>query len=104
MKKEKIYIAGKISGIEEQAEKTFSFVEKQLVLEGFDVVNPMKLPHNHNKSWESYMKECIAALVYCDIIYPIKGFEDSRGACIELQLAKDLGLKVLQISKIDEKI
>jgi hypothetical protein len=74
MKKEKIYIAGKISGIEEQAEKTFSFVENQLVLEGFDVVNPMKLPHNHNKSWESYMKECIAALVYCDYIYPIKGF------------------------------
>jgi len=68
----KIYISGKISGIEEEAFKIFEACEKELMEQGFEVVNPMKLTHHHDKSWESYMKECIEALLSCGSIYMLK--------------------------------
>jgi len=37
----KIYISGKITGIEEEALQRFEFTETKLKLAGFDVLNPM---------------------------------------------------------------
>jgi hypothetical protein len=90
----KIYISGKITGIEEEAFKRFEFAETNLKIAGFDVVNPMKLEHNHDKSWEAYMRECIIALMSCDAIFMLSNYYQSKGAMIELALAKELGMKV----------
>ena len=61
-----MYISGKITGIEAEAETLFAEAEKFLLKKNFEPLNPMKLPHNHDKSWKSYMKECIIALCKCD--------------------------------------
>ena len=53
----KIYISGKISGIENEAPELFTKAEKELQAKGFETVNPMTLNHEHDKSWHSYMKE-----------------------------------------------
>lgn len=91
----KIYISGKITGLEEsEAFKNFEAAEKKLKAEGFEVVNPLKLEHNHNKSLESYMKEDIKALIECEGIYVLENYLESLGAQIELRLAQDLGLAV----------
>lgn len=102
--KQKIYIAGKITGIEDLAAERFDCVENILISEGYEVVNPMKLPHNHDKSWESYMKECITELVKCDGIYLMKGFELSKGARVEAKLASDLSIDVINSEKLDKLI
>jgi hypothetical protein len=92
----KTYISGPITGLPiEQARAAFSEAEFRLKSVGMEVVNPMNLPHNHDKSRESYMKECILALMDCDAIYMLKGYMDSRGAIIELNLAYDLNIKPL---------
>lgn len=93
-KRKKIYISGRISGIEEQAPQLFEEAESYLNNRGYEVVNPMKLPHNHDKSWESYMKEDIKALMDCDEIYMLKGWSLSRGACTEYDLALSLKMTV----------
>lgn len=49
--KPKVYISGKISGIEQEAAYLFEQAEKKLQAEGLKVINPMKLQHQHNKSW-----------------------------------------------------
>ena len=90
----KIYISGKITGIEEEALQRFEFAETNLKLAGFDVVNPMKLEHNHDKSWEAYMRVCIIALMSCNAIFMLLNYYQSKGAMIELALAKELGMKV----------
>lgn len=90
----KIYISGKISGIENKAFEIFERAEEKLKLEGFDVVNPMKINHQHDNSWESYMKEDIKSLCDCDAIYMLNNWSDSKGAKIELDLAMSLGLDV----------
>jgi hypothetical protein len=54
----------------------------------------MKLEHNHDKSWEAYMRVCIVALMSCNAIFMLSNYYQSKGAMIELALAKELGIKV----------
>lgn len=90
----KVYISGKISGIENEAQKLFEKAEKELQSKEFEVVNPMKLNHQHDKSWHSFMKEDIKALCDCDAIYMLSNWTNSKGAIIEHTIAIYLGLKV----------
>ena len=91
----KVYISGKITGMESDAEIIFSKAEEFLKKEYRAVVNPMKLNHDHDKSWESYMKVCIKALCDCDVIYLLSNYSNSKGALMELAMAKDLGLEII---------
>jgi hypothetical protein len=88
-----IYIAGKISGMEKEAYELFEAAQIELESKGYVVINPMKLPHNHDKTWESYMRECIKELVCCDEIYMLKNWGSSRGAKREYIIAYELGIK-----------
>ena len=90
-----IYISGKITGIEEEALINFNKAEYELTSLGYNVVNPMKLPHNHDKEWSSYMRECLVHLMDCDYIFILDGYEQSKGARLELYIAQELGLKIL---------
>jgi nucleoside 2-deoxyribosyltransferase len=91
----KIYIAGKITGLPiEEAMANFEKAEKMLTERGHKVVNPMKLPHNHDKEWESYMRECIIELLKCDGIYLLSNWAMSRGACMEFELAMKLNIEI----------
>lgn len=96
----KIYISGKITGIEAEAENLFNETEKQLIDLGYEVVNPLKLNHaSHDKSWEAYMKVDIKALCDCDSIYMLSNYKASKGALIELLLATVLKLNVIYEKK-----
>ena len=91
----KIYISGKITGIESEALLLFAKAEKELQSKGHETVNPMALNHNHDKTWHSYMKEDIKALCDCDTIYMLANWRDSKGAIIEMEIANMIGLKVI---------
>jgi len=91
----KVYISGKITGIESDAEIMFSKAEEILKKDYQAVINPMKLNHEHDKSWESYMRVCIKALCDCDVVFALTNHLDSRGARVELEIAKYLGLEII---------
>ena len=93
----KTYISGPISGRPfEEAESQFLYGEFHLgIIKKYEFVNPMKLPHEHGGTWKEYMKEDIAALMECDSIYMLKGWEDSAGARLEFSIAIGLGYEIL---------
>ena len=91
----KVYISGQITGIESEAPLLFAEAELQLRIDGFLVVNPTTIEHNHDKTWLSYMREDIKSLVDCDAIYMLSNWTNSRGAEIERKIAIDLGLEVM---------
>jgi phosphoglycerate kinase len=62
---------------------------------GYEVVNPMTINHDHDKSWLNYMKTDIIALMECDGIFMLDNWEESKGACIEYYLAIKLGYEVI---------
>lgn len=94
--KKKIYIAGKVTGLDiDEVTKKFNYKEYELTAKGYEVVNPMRLNHDHNKEWESYMKVCLAELIKCDAIYLMPDWKESKGAKLEKRIAYELKLDII---------
>jgi len=91
----KVYISGKINGMFSEAAMRFKVAEIGLLKKRFEVINPMDLPHNHNKEWSSYMREDISALCECDAIYMLTNWRDSRGSKIEHEIAIALDMAIM---------
>lgn len=94
----KVYIAGKITG-QDNFEELFEIAEKEIETMGYIPVSPTKLEHYHDKTWNSYMRECIKSLVTCDTIYLLSNWMESRGARAEFEIANILELTVLEQNK-----
>lgn len=95
----KIYISGKITGLPlEEAQALFQEAEDHLndslKEHNPEVINPMKIEHNHGQSWEEYMREDIYALLRCKAIYMLNNWGESRGARLEYAIAKEIGLVI----------
>lgn len=92
----KIYISGKITGLPyDEAAAFFNRAKSFLLAKGFEVVNPMELPHNHNKTWLNYMLEDLNALASCEAIYMLNNWTQSKGAKVEHDLAAGAGLIII---------
>lgn len=95
MKQKKIYIAGKVSG-EPLAECTMKFGLAQKTIEnlGFIAINPLEVVGDWKTPWNEAMRKCLHALIDCDAIVLLNDWQDSKGAMIKCQLARDLGLQI----------
>jgi hypothetical protein len=95
-RKVKVYISGAISSNPnyiqdlENAKKTVASLN-----EGYIPISPVDLPHEHDKSWESYMREDIKELMNCEAIFLMKGWRMSQGAQIEAQIARYLNFRII---------
>ena len=87
----KIYISGKITGDPNYREK-FAKAEEEVKAKGYMVMNPAILPEGF--SWVDYMEISFAMMKACDAIYLLEDWEDSAGACLERQKARDDGLTI----------
>lgn len=92
MNKKRIYIAGQITGLTLSAAKhNFNTAKYEVSLAGFSPLSPMDLPHDHDHSWKSYMREDLAALKTCQGVYMLRNWSDSRGARLEEWFARRYG-------------
>ena len=102
-----IYISGKMTG-EPNYKETFKKHEDFLTASGNKVFNPVYLSDyliesNHidlDTAWTEemrgfFLKEDIKALLQCDKIYMIPGWETSRGATFEKDVAEKCGMEVI---------
>ena len=107
----KVYITGKISGLEESEYlPLFAEAAEFLKKQGFVPVNPLEvLPEcgescesglafpdgRYMHTWQCYMKADIKALMDCEGIFPLENASDSNGAKIEMQLAEQVGIRLV---------
>lgn len=98
----KVYISGAITN-NPNAKSQFDKAKETLLElnKGYEPISPMDLPHNHDKSWKSFMKEHIIELMKCDAIYMMQGWHESKGAVIEKELACALDFKIIHELKVD---
>ena len=99
----KIYISGPMTGLSEYNKPAFMNAERRIRKAGHEPVNPAALPHDHGHTWEEYMREDIKALMYCDAILLLDGWEKSKGAVIEFTLAAHVGIKEITWASITSK-
>jgi hypothetical protein len=97
----KIYISGQISGLPEaEALSNFEKAKSQLQLMHPDatIISPMHdIKHEHDKSWENYMKEDIHVLLRCDTIAMLPNWTKSRGATLEYLIASHLNSDIIYL-------
>jgi len=92
----KCYIAGKIGDLPiEIYARLFKDGAKEVEQMGFEALSPIDLPHNHDKTWRSYMIEDLRLMVGCDAVYALKNWTHSPGARIEVGLAVQLGIEII---------
>jgi len=88
--KRKIYLAGKISYLPiNEVRARFQAHKKSLEELGHVVISPFD-NWESGKTWEEYMLIGLAKLFVCDSIFLIPGWESSKGARIELAVAREL--------------
>ncbi len=97
----KVYISGKISGLDfEEVKKRFLEAEEFLESLGIQAVNPLKNGLSVNDDWIKHLCRDIELLYECSHIYMMDGWQESIGACIEYDFAIRTGKPVLFASKI----
>ncbi|MGL6025675.1 MAG: DUF4406 domain-containing protein [Vibrio sp.] len=89
----KIYVAGPMTGWPDFNKPAFNAKAAQLQNDGFTVLNPAILPDGLEH--HEYMQICLPMVRVSDAVYMLDGWELSKGAKMEHDLALELGLPVL---------
>ena len=97
----RIYISGPITGIAEANKPAFAAAAAQLAERYPDatIVNPHDKGLPADSSWDTHMRADIKLLMDCDAVAVLDGWEISKGARIEIELAERLRMRVYALSE-----
>ena len=96
----KVYISGPMTGMPELNFPAFNLAAEQLRAAGYVVVNPVEVNDGHSSEWGDCMRNDIRALMDCDTVALLPGWQASRGANLERHIAQELGMTVLEVEDL----
>ena len=105
----RVYVAGPMTGLPEFNYPAFEAAARDLRALGFDVSNPVEIDHaaGHDvnrdgpQSHRDYMRRDLPEVLSCDAVVVLPGWENSKGARIEVGVAVECGLGVFDASLVD---
>lgn len=116
----KVYIAGPMSGHEDWNFPAFFEAEEQLKEIGHETLNPAAndgasletaiqnaiSARDNGATWASYMRRDLHSLVLSDSLCLLPGWQRSKGASLEVQVAQALGipLYILRDRKLEPRV
>ena len=92
----KWYLSGPMTGLPGNNLELFAAVARSMRDAGIDVVNPGEVKLAGAPTWLDFMRADLALLLGCDGIVMLPGWQRSRGARIEHDLARGLGFWVME--------
>ena len=95
------YISGPMTGLPDFNFPAFHAAAARLRAIGHEVVNPAELDAmdgDKEMAWADYLRRDIKALMDCDSIAMLPGWERSKGAMLEFQNAVTLGMAVFYVT------
>lgn len=98
----RVYVSGGMSGLPDLNFPAFHRAASSLRASGYEVVNPaeMDAADTAPKEWHEYLRRDIKALMDCDAIAMLPGYEKSKGARLEKHNAEELGMRVIFITEV----
>ncbi len=92
----RIYISGPMTGIPSLNFPAFKAEEQRLAALGYEVINPADLNlDSDDKTWHECMRTDLKALLDCDTIALLDGWQHSSGTHLEMHLAHRVGMKIV---------
>lgn len=91
-----------MTGVEDFNRAAFAAEAARLRAMGFEVVNPAEIvPEGGGTDWERYMRADLRAMLTCDTVALLPGWERSRGAHLEVHVAHRVGIDVVFAGGLD---
>lgn len=90
----RVYISGPMTGVPHFNFPAFHAAAWMLRSRGYEVVNPAEINSETDGEWHQYLRADIKALCDCDALALLPGWEQSKGAHLELHIAHRLGLHI----------
>ena len=94
-----IYISGPMTGLPEFNFPAFHAAAAQLRSLGYQVINPAEFGEGEGKTWHDYMRKDIKALMDCTHVATLPGWENSKGASLEVHLATWLEMPIKEVGE-----
>lgn len=94
------YLAGPMAGYAEHNFPLFEAVATRLRGQGYDIRSPHEVDHGEtpeqrgSKPYAEYLKKDFLLMLTCDGIILLPGWQQSRGATAELNLAVTTGMSI----------
>ena len=115
----RVFISGPISDKPNRNQSAFEHEERLLREEGYSTFSPFSIaryPQETFQEWEAlsggevakqrewqyYMRVCIGQIPLCDEMRMLPHWQNSHGARLEHQIARELGLKITYCHVPDE--
>lgn len=90
----RVYVAGPMGGLPDLNFPAFAAETARLRELGYEVLNPAEINPDHGTPWALCMRKDMAALVTCDAVQTLPGWQRSPGASFEVLVATTLELEV----------
>jgi hypothetical protein len=91
----RLYLAGPMTGIEDFNFPAFNKMAAELRARGYLVENPAEHGVVENAEWADYMAYDLTRLGLCGQVAVLPGWESSKGARLEVHIAHELGMSVV---------
>jgi hypothetical protein len=91
----RVYIAGPMTGLPEFNFPAFHAMAAVMRAEGWHVENPAEHGHVEGAEWADYLRFDIGRLSTCEAMMLLPGWSRSRGARLEVHIAKEIGMRML---------
>ena len=88
----RLYIAGPMIRLPDLNRPAFAAATVQLLAAGYAVESPTEGGQVDGWTWVDYMRRGLGQLLTCDGVALLPGWRGSRGACIEVALARELDM------------
>ncbi|WP_426783097.1 DUF4406 domain-containing protein [Pseudomonas atacamensis] len=91
----RVYLAGPMTGFEDFNFPAFNKMAAELRARGHVVENPAEHGVVDGADWADYMAYDLTRLGLCGQVAVLPGWENSKGARLEVHIARELGMKVV---------
>jgi len=91
----RLYLAGPMTGFEDFNFPAFNAMAAELRARGYVVENPAEHGVVDGADWADYMAYDLTRLGLCGQVAVLPGWENSKGARLEVHIARELGMKVV---------
>ena len=95
----RIYLAGPMTGLPDFNRPAFHAAAKELRDAGHEVESPAESTLPEGSTWQEYMKDGISRMLSCEAVALLPGWQGSRGASLEVEVALTLHIPARRIDE-----
>jgi hypothetical protein len=108
--KVKVYLSGPMSGLPDSNYPAFHKAAAALRAKGYEVLSPAEYKPAHGAQtqgatrpqdtpWHAWLKRGLRLMLKSDAVFVLDGWEQSRGASLEVSIAKELQMPIYTLDQ-----